>query len=126
MGDRGFRAEHAQIVAVVTWNKRVAAACAEAGIAVYRRRRDLLRDYPPEDLSALLDDGHDVPTQSAPSRRARALSNHVLGLVLFSVFWARAAFVAIVAVALPVAAAVVTAVAMELGLLVLIVARLRR
>ena len=61
MGDRGFRAERAQIIAVVTWNKRVAAACAEAGIAVYRRRRDLLRDYPPEDLSALL--GHDVPAR---------------------------------------------------------------
>ena len=67
MGDRGFRAEHAQIVAVVTWNKRVAAACEEAGIAVYRRRRDLVRDYPPEDLSALLDDPA-APDAPAPRR----------------------------------------------------------
>ena len=28
--------------------------CAAAGVAVYGRRRHLLRDYPPEDLSALL------------------------------------------------------------------------
>ena len=30
MGDHGFRAEHAEVVAVVTWNKRVAAACEAA------------------------------------------------------------------------------------------------
>lgn len=56
MGERGFRAERARITAVVTRNRRVAAACALAGIAVYRRRRELLRDYPPEDLSSLLGD----------------------------------------------------------------------
>ena len=126
MGDRGFRAEHAQIIAIVTWNKRVAAACEEAGIAVYRRRRDLLRDYPPEDLSALLDDVS-APDASPPRRGlSPAQSNRTLGLVLFSVLWARAAFVAIVAVALPVTVAVVTAVVAEIAFLFLIVARLRR
>ena len=40
--------------------------------------------------------------------------------------WARAAFVAIVAVALPVTVAVVTAVVAEIAFLFLIVARLRR
>jgi hypothetical protein len=56
MGERGFRAERARITGVVTRNRRVTAACARAGIAVYRRRRDLLRDLPPEDLSSLLGD----------------------------------------------------------------------
>jgi hypothetical protein len=56
MGELGFRAETARITAVVTRNRRVAAACTQAGIAVYRRRRDLLRDYPPDDLSSLLGD----------------------------------------------------------------------
>jgi hypothetical protein len=56
MGERGFRAERARIAAVVTRNRRVAAACTRAGIAVYRRRRALLRDYPPEDPSSLLGD----------------------------------------------------------------------
>jgi hypothetical protein len=56
MGERGFRAERARITAVVTRNRRVAAACIRAGIAVYRRQRDLLRDHPPDDLSSLLGD----------------------------------------------------------------------
>ena len=56
MGERGFRAERVRIAAVATWNPRVAAACTQAGIAVYRRRRYLLRDYPPEDPSSLLGD----------------------------------------------------------------------
>ena len=126
MGDRGFRAERARIIAVVTWNKRVAAACAEAGIAVYRRRRDLLRDYPPEDLSALLDDRSATDAGELGPGAIQARSKRTFGLVLFSVLWARAAFVAIVAVALPVAVAVVTAVVTELALLFMIVTRLRR
>jgi len=56
MGERGFRAERARITAVVTRNRRVAAACTRAGIAVYRRRRELLRDLPPDDPSSLLGD----------------------------------------------------------------------
>jgi hypothetical protein len=58
MGEQGFRAERARIIAVVTRNRRVAGACSEAGIAVYRRRRHLVRDYPPEDVSSLLGDRH--------------------------------------------------------------------
>jgi hypothetical protein len=54
MGDRGFRSERARIVGVVTRNRRVAAACDEAGIDVYRHRRDLLRDHPPHDIGTLL------------------------------------------------------------------------
>jgi hypothetical protein len=56
MGERGFRAERARITAVATRDRRVAAACTGAGIAVYRRRRDLLRDHPPDDVSSLLGD----------------------------------------------------------------------
>jgi hypothetical protein len=41
-------------MAIVTRNRRVAAACTEAGIAVYRHRRDLLRDHPPNDVGTLL------------------------------------------------------------------------
>jgi uncharacterized protein YndB with AHSA1/START domain len=53
MGDRGYRAERARISAVVTRNRRLAAACAAAGVTVYGRQHDLLRDYPPDDLSGL-------------------------------------------------------------------------
>lgn len=56
MGTHGFRAEQATIVAIVSRDRDIAAACDRAGIAVYRRRRSLLRDYPTEDLTALL--GH--------------------------------------------------------------------
>jgi hypothetical protein len=56
MGDHGFRAERARIAAIVTRNRRIAAACTHAGIAVYTRRRELLRDYPRDDLTALLGD----------------------------------------------------------------------
>lgn len=59
MGDRGFRAQHAEIVAVVTRNRRLATACEEAGIRVYRRRSELLEDFPPEDVSGLLGDTGD-------------------------------------------------------------------
>ncbi|MFS8584282.1 MAG: hypothetical protein FWJ72_04290, partial [Acidimicrobiia bacterium] len=54
MGERGFRAERATIAAVVTRNRRLARACERAGVAVYRRKRDLLAAFPPEDLTALL------------------------------------------------------------------------
>jgi hypothetical protein len=126
MGDRGFRAERAEIVAVVTRNRRVAAACAEQGIAVYRRRRDLLKDYPPEDLSALLDDepadadAKDTTPPSAPR------SPRGFGLALCLAVWARAALVALVAVMLPIAVAIVTAVMAELALIVVVGTRLRR
>jgi hypothetical protein len=122
MGDRGFRAEKAEVVAVVTRNRRVAAACAEQGIAVYRRRRDLLRDYPPEDLSALLDDhpaDTDADDTAPPSPRG-------FGLALCLAVWARAALVALVAVVLPIAVAIITAVMAEVALIVIVGTRLRR
>ncbi len=132
MGDRGFRAERAQIAAVVTRNRRVAAACTAAGIKVYRRRRDLLRDYPPEDLTALLDGGDDAKStesdekdkpESGPGSRP---SPRGFGLALCIAVWARAVLVAIVAIALPIAVAIFTAVAAEFALLFLIGTRLRR
>jgi hypothetical protein len=63
MGEQGFRAETARITAVASRNRRVTNACERAGIAVYRRRRDLLNDYPPTDMSSLL--GH---TPAPPPR----------------------------------------------------------
>ena len=126
MGDCGFRAERAQIVAVVTRNHRVAAACEEAGIAVYRHRRDLLRDYPPDDVSALVGD---APSAAEPERHpasSATRSPRGFGLALCCAVWARAALVAIVAVVLPLAVAVFTAVVAELALILVIATRLRR
>jgi hypothetical protein len=54
LGERGFRAQRARVAAVVTRNRRVAAACAEAGVEVFRSRRQLVKAYPPEDVSALI------------------------------------------------------------------------
>jgi hypothetical protein len=54
LGDRGFRAQRARVAAVVTRSRRVAAACTEAGVEVFRSRRQLVRAYPPEDVSALI------------------------------------------------------------------------
>jgi hypothetical protein len=55
MGTHGFRAQEATILAIVTRERYIAQPCERAGIAVYRRRRHLVGDYPTEDLSALLD-----------------------------------------------------------------------
>jgi hypothetical protein len=124
MGDRGFRAERAQVVAIVTRNRRLAAACTDAGIKVYRRRRDLLKDYPPEDLSALLGDDTNEPRPSpAPSPPT---SPRGFGLALCLAVWARAALVALVAVIMPIAVAIFTAIAAEFALIFLIGSRLRR
>jgi hypothetical protein len=121
MGDHGFRAERARIAAIVTRNRRVARACAAAGIAVYRRRRDLLRDYPPEDLSALL--GTETPRRTHPPR-PRPLDG--FDRTLCFVVWGRSALIAFAAVVLPIALATVTAVVAELALMALIVTRLRQ
>ena len=122
MGERGFRAEKAQITAVVTRNRRVTAACAHAGIAVYRRRRDLLRDYPPEDLSSLLGD-----TQR-PEPRAAAPQlppPYGFGGLIFLSVWGRAALIASVLVALPTAPALVAAMVAQFALIGVIAARVR-
>jgi len=80
MGTRGFRAERARIRAVVTRNRRLTAACRDAGIEVFRRRRVLLAQYPPDDVTAL------VGPLDAPARRPF----HAFGLVIGLSVWFRA------------------------------------
>jgi hypothetical protein len=91
LGTSGFRAEHAQITAVATRSRRVAEACDAAGIAVYRRRRDLLADHPPDDVSTLIGE---EPTSSDWNPRTFAL------VICFSV-WMRAAILIAAAGILP-------------------------
>jgi hypothetical protein len=121
MGERGFRAERARIVAVVCRNRRVASACDEAGIAVYRRRRELLRDYPPEDLTSL------IGTPERGATRSPLTPQPPTGFdgVVFLAVWGRAALITAVLVALPMAPALVTAVLAQFAVLGLIAARLR-
>ena len=122
MGDRGFRAERAKIVAVVTRNRRLTAACEQAGIAVYRRRRDLLRDCPPEDLSALLGD---VPDPEQPAPPGGPSLSGFDRLVLLAVC-GRVALIAAALAVLPTGPAVVAAVMAHVALLSFIAARLRQ
>lgn len=130
MGERGFRAEQARIVAVVSRNRRLTTACEQAGIAVYRRRRDLVRECPPEDLSALLGDppDEDQPApdrgQSVPSPRTPSLSG-VDRLVVMAVC-GRVALIAAALAVLPTGPAVVTAIVVQVALLGLVAARLRQ
>ena len=123
MGERGFRAERARIVAVVSRNRRLTTACEEAGIAVYRRRRDLVRDFPPEDLSALLGDPLERH-QPAPSTWSPSISG-LDRLVLMAVCGRAALIVAALAV-LPTGPAVVTVIVAQVALLSLVAARLRQ
>ena len=104
MGERGFRVERARITAVVTRNRRVTAACARAGIAVYRRRRELLRDLPPDDLSSLLGDRPSLPPGPvvgplARRRRPELLVGGMGGTALFATDVAIRPMVAAVAAA---------------------------
>jgi hypothetical protein len=122
MGDRGFRAERARIVAVVARNRRLTAACEQAGIAVYRRRRDLLRDCPPEDLSALLGD---VPDSEQPVPPGGPSLSGFDRLVLLAVC-GRVALIAAALAVLPAGPAVVAAVVAHVALLSFIAARLRQ
>jgi hypothetical protein len=124
LGERGFRAEKARIVAVVTRNRRVTEACAKAGIAVYRSRRQLLRDHPPEDLTGLI--GPPSPTGSgapAPSYGFPPLAG--FDRFVFLAVWGRAALIASALVALPRAPALVTAIVMQVAVLALIALRFR-
>ncbi|MFP3899778.1 MAG: hypothetical protein ACLFXM_02905 [Acidimicrobiia bacterium] len=127
MGERGFRAEQARITAVVTRNRRLAAACERAGVAVYRRRRDLLRDHPPEDLSSLLGGGAEPEGATDPggSGPHRPPATGFDGLVFLAV-WGRAALIAAALVVLPTAPALVTAVVAQCALIGFITTRLRR
>jgi hypothetical protein len=118
MGDRGFRAERARITAIVTRNRRIAATCADAGIEVYRRRRDLLREHPPEDLTSLLGEqpagAREPETGRAKARRA----NRMLVVALCS----RTALIVAAALLLPWPAAVLAAIVAEVVLIMLIMA----
>jgi hypothetical protein len=60
LGDFGFRAEKATILAVQTDDPVVTERCEAAGIAVYTDRAALVSDYPPDDVRELLV-GHDIP-----------------------------------------------------------------
>jgi hypothetical protein len=102
MGERGFRAERAKVVAVVTWNRRVTAACRSADIAVYRCWRDLLCDYPPEDLSAVLGDTQ-RPELLAAAPQAPALPGSYSLALLAK--WGDVALLATAITALPAAPA---------------------
>lgn len=127
MGERGFRAERATVTAVVTRNRRLTAACERAGVAVYRRRRDLLRDHPPEDLSSLLG-AVDRPARGVPepdrSSPPAPPPPGFDGLVFLAV-WGRAALIATALVALPTAPALVTVIVAQCALMALFAARLR-
>jgi hypothetical protein len=122
MGERGFRAERARIVAVVSRNRRLTAACEQAGIAVYRRRSDLVRDWPPEDLTPLLGDPVDRE-QPTPSLRWPPLSGFDR-FVLMAVC-GRVALIAAALAVLPTGPAVLTAIVAQVALMGLVAARLR-
>jgi hypothetical protein len=123
MGERGFRAERVRIKAVATRNRRVAAACAEAGIAVYRRRGELIREHPPEDLSSLL--GDRSPPEDETADPDPPLPADGMDRTLVLAVWLRTAFLALAVGLLPVAAAVACVAVAELALVGLIVSRLR-
>jgi hypothetical protein len=123
MGDRGFRAARARIVAVLTRNRRLAAACAAAGVTVYRRRRHLLRDHPPEDLSGLLAaNSTPEPEGHKPSRQAAGR----VGRVVWGVVWGRVALLALAAALLPVGVVLASAVLIEIGLFALVASRVHK
>ena len=123
MGERGFRAERARIVAVVSRNRRLTAACEQAGVAVYRRRRDPVRDHPPEDLSALL--GHSLDREHPPRPTPAPSLSGMDRLVLMAVC-GRVALIAAAPAVLPTGAAVLTAIVAQVALLGLVAARVRQ
>lgn len=127
MGERGFRAEHARVVAVVTRSRRVAAACEEAGIAVYRRRRDLVRAYPPEDVSELIGPPDEADAEGEAFQLGLGLGRRPPGMdrTLVAAVWARTALMALAVAALPTVAGIVAAIVAEFALLALVTARLR-
>jgi hypothetical protein len=125
MGDRGFRAERVQITAIVTRKRHVAEACARHGIAVYRRRRDLLRDHPPEDPTSLIGEPATPVTPSDPAPPAGPASITGFDRALLAAVWARTAVVLLAAFLLPLAAMLFAAFMAELGLIALILTRVR-
>jgi hypothetical protein len=121
MGERGFRAERARVVAVVTRNRRLCAACEAAGIAVYRNRRSLLRDYPPEDVGTLLGERPaDDEARPGPLAPATTVDHRMLVYAVCG----RALVIALAALLLPGIAAAALIVAVEVLLIVLLATRL--
>lgn len=125
MGERGFRAERARVVAVASRNRRLTAACERAGIAVYRRRRDLVRDFPPEDLSPLLGDRGGAPGGARRPAPARVPPPTRFDRLVLAAAFGRMALVAAALVALPTAPAVVVAIVAHLALLGMIALHVR-
>lgn len=115
--DRGFRAERARVAAVVTRNSRVREACKAAGITVYRRRRDLLRDYPPEDVSSLLDEVEPDPPEETP----RLLDG--IDRTLMLAIWVRTVLLVVAPFALPIVAVLLFAAVAEVALFGYVMAR---
>jgi hypothetical protein len=125
MGDRGFRAERMEITAIVTRKRHVAEACARQGIAVYRRRRDLLRDHPPEDPTSLIGE-RPAPAEKDDRPRGAPQSPFAgFDRALIAAVWARTAVVLLAAFLLPLAAMLFATFMAELGLIALILTRVR-
>jgi hypothetical protein len=114
VGESGFRAAQAEIVAVVARKRHIVEACEAAGIVVYRRRKDLLRDYPPEDVSALIavDDAAIAPPMDMPDDASLPPSGVVTPFNGGTMRWSRpllalvcvrATLVAVMALVLPLA-----------------------
>jgi len=116
LGTSGFRAEHAEITAVATRNRRLAQACNDAGVAVYRRRKDLIADHPPDDVVALVGDAA-KPRDWHP----RAFAT----VICFSV-WLRAAILIAAAGLLPPAAIIASVVTSEAVILAIVLRQLGR
>ncbi|HEX6416878.1 MAG TPA: hypothetical protein VFZ77_00220 [Acidimicrobiales bacterium] len=123
MGERGFRAERARITAVATRSRRLAAACELAGIQVYRRRRDLVRDHPPEDLRALLGDPGEEPAPRPPGPGTAGPAGW--DAIVLAAVLARIGLIAGALVMLPAVPAVVAAIAAHVAVLTLVAARVR-
>lgn len=70
LGDFGFRAEKARIVAVVTDNPSKIHALKWLGIDTYPDQDALLEAYPPEDVRELI--GHDIPDTPPTDLGSRA------------------------------------------------------
>jgi hypothetical protein len=115
MGTHGFRAERARITAIATRSRRLSAACAEVGIPVYRRRRDLVAAHPPDDVSTLL--GESPPVRS---RRPPAFA-----LVVCVSVWLRALLLVVAAGVLPLGAILATVVLSEAAVLALVLVYVR-
>src|SRR5262249_1407726 len=110
------------ITAVVTRNRRLAAECEAAGISVFRRRRELLREYPPDDVTALL------PASTNPEPEAGAGSGRALDhfdRMVCATGWTRAPLLALSATTLPVGAVLAGAILTEAGLFAFVASRAR-